>query len=120
MKPKTSAVKRLKRPAKKSASKKISIKKKRKLWALRLYVAGQTEKSVHALENLKVLCESYLKGEYSIEVIDLIKNPKLAKGDQIIATPTLVKKLPTPVKRLIGDLSDVERVLVGLNIVKQP
>jgi circadian clock protein KaiB len=88
-----------------------------KLWALRLYVAGQTEKSVMALQNLKKICEEHLKGEYSIEVIDLFRSPQLAKGDQIIATPTLVKKLPTPVKRIIGDLSNTERVLVGLNLV---
>lgn len=120
MKARTSAVKRPKRLVRKARAKKVSISRRRKLWELRLYVAGHTEKSVHALENLKLLCESYLKGEYSIEVIDLLKNPQLAKGDQIIATPTLVKKLPTPVKRLIGDLSDIERVLVGLNLVKHP
>lgn len=90
----------------------------KKQWELRLYVAGHTEKSVFALANLRSLCERYLKGEYAIEVIDLIKNPQLAKGDQIIATPTLVKKLPTPVKRIIGDLSNTERVLVGLNLVR--
>ena len=87
-----------------------------KLWELRLYVAGQTEKSVMALNNLKNICESHLKGQYSIEVVDLLRKPQLAKGDQIIATPTLVKKLPTPVKRIIGDLSNTERVLVGLNL----
>jgi circadian clock protein KaiB len=110
----------LKRPAKK---KKVALKSqpkaKRKAWELRLYIAGQTEKSAIALTNLKNLCETYLRGEYSIEVIDLLKSPQLAKGDQIIATPTLVKKLPTPVKRIIGDLSNTERVLVGLNLVKQ-
>ena len=111
MKTRLAALKRP--PAKKSSP------KKKKLWELRLYVAGQTDKSVLALANLKKFCENYLKGEYSIEVIDLIKNPQLAKGDQIIATPTLVKKLPTPVKRIIGDLSDTERVLVGLNLVRQ-
>lgn len=92
------------------------IKSAKKLWALRLYVAGHTEKSVAAFQNLKKICESHLKGEYSIEVIDLLRQPQLAKGDQIIATPTLVKKLPTPVKRIIGDLSDTEKVLVGLNL----
>jgi circadian clock protein KaiB len=94
-----------------------TVKAKKKLWELRLYIAGHTEKSVFALANLKTLCEDYLMGEYSIEVIDLLVSPQLAKGDQIIATPTLVKKLPTPVKRIIGDLSDTERVLVGLNLV---
>ena len=89
----------------------------KKLWELRLYVAGQTEKSAVALKNLKQICETHLKGEYSIEVVDLLTNPQLAKGDQIVATPTLVKKLPTPVKRIIGDLSNTERVLVGLNLV---
>ncbi len=92
------------------------VARKRKLWELRLYVAGQTEKSVLALINLKKICETHLQGEYSIEVIDLLRQPQLAKGDQIVATPTLVKKLPTPVKRIIGDLSDTERVLVGLNL----
>ncbi len=103
------------RPKKVTATKKKSTRK-RKLWELRLYVAGQTEKSVLALLNLKNLCETHLQGEYSIEVIDLLRQPQLAKGDQIVATPTLVKKLPTPVKRIIGDLSDTERVLVGLNL----
>lgn len=88
----------------------------KKAWELRLYIAGQTEKSVVALENLKNICETHLKGEYFIEVVDLLKQPQLARGDQIVATPTLVKKLPTPVKRIIGDLSDTERVLVGLNL----
>ncbi len=102
--------------AKKTPSRKKTKTSKAKLWELRLYVAGQTEKSILALKNLKSICESHLKGEYSIEVIDLLQRPQLAKGDQIIATPTLVKKLPTPVKRIIGDLSDTERVLVGLNL----
>ncbi len=88
----------------------------KKAWELRLYVAGQTEKSVLAFQNLKKICETHLQGVYSIEVIDLLRQPQLAKGDQIIATPTLVKKLPTPVKRIIGDLSNTERVLVGLNL----
>lgn len=108
----------LKRPSKKKKA--PLARPKKKAWELRLYIAGQTGKSVLALANLKKLCETYLEGEYSIEVIDLLKNPQLAKGDQIIATPTLVKKLPTPVKRIIGDLSDTERVLVGLNLVRQP
>ncbi len=85
-------------------------------WALRLYVAGQTPRSLMAFANLKKICEENLKGKYSIEVIDLIKNPQLAAGDQIFALPTLVRKLPEPVKKIIGDLSNKERVLVGLDI----
>jgi len=83
---------------------------------LRLYVAGQTPKSIDAFANLKKICEENLKGKYSIEVIDLLKNPKLAKGDQILAIPTLVRKLPEPIKKIIGNLSNTERVLVGLDI----
>ncbi|MGE5661029.1 MAG: circadian clock KaiB family protein [Ignavibacteriales bacterium] len=83
---------------------------------LRLYVAGQTQKSMEAFENLKKIAEGYLKGRYKIEVIDLVKNPKLARGDQIIAIPTLVRKLPEPIRKIIGDLSNTERVLVGLDI----
>jgi circadian clock protein KaiB len=86
-------------------------------WELRLYVAGQTTKSLLAFANLKRICEANLAGEYSIEVVDLSKNPQLAKGDQILALPTLVRKLPTPIKRIIGDLSNVERVLVGLDLL---
>ena len=86
------------------------------LWELRLYVAGKTPKSVTAFANLKRLCEEHLQGRYKIEVIDLIENPKLAKGDQILALPTLVRKLPEPVRKIIGDLSNTERVLVGLDI----
>jgi circadian clock protein KaiB len=85
-------------------------------WNLRLYVAGQTPKSLKAFSNLKSICEEYLAGKYSIEVIDLLKNPQLAKEDQIIAIPTLVRKLPEPLKRIIGDLVNTERVLVGLDI----
>jgi circadian clock protein KaiB len=83
---------------------------------LRLYVAGQTPKSLAAFANLKRICEEHLKGEYSIEVIDLLVHPQLAKGDQILAVPTLVRRLPEPVKKIIGDLSNTERVLVGLDI----
>jgi circadian clock protein KaiB len=90
--------------------------KKSEMWNLRLYVAGQTHNSLKAFANLENICEQHLKGKYRIEIIDLLKNPKLAKGDQIIAIPTLVRKLPTPLKRIIGDLSDKERVLVGLDI----
>ena len=85
-------------------------------WELRLYVAGQTPKSVTAFNNLKKLCEEHLAGKYRIEVIDLLKNPQLAKGDQIFAIPTLVRKLPQPLKKIIGDLSNTERVLVGLDL----
>ena len=85
-------------------------------WELRLYVAGQTPKSLQAFANLKRICEEHLHGEYHIEVVDLVKNPKLAKGDQILALPTLVRKLPEPVRKIIGDLSNTERVLVGLDL----
>ncbi len=83
---------------------------------LRLYVAGQTPKSIVAFANLKKLCEEHLAGKYKIEVIDLLKNPQLARGDQILAIPTLVRKLPPPLKKIIGDLSNTERVLVGLDL----
>jgi circadian clock protein KaiB len=85
-------------------------------WELRLYVAGQTEKSLVAFANLKKLCEDNLAGRYHIEIIDLIRNPQLARGDQIIAVPTLVRKIPQPLRKIIGDLSNTERVLVGLDI----
>lgn len=88
----------------------------RETYKLRLYVAGQTEKSIIAFENLKKIAEEHLKGRYEIEVVDLSKNPQLAKGDQIIATPTLVRKLPPPIRKIIGDLSNMEKVLVGLDI----
>ena len=87
-----------------------------KLWQLRLYVAGQSPKSVAAFANLKRLCEEHLAGEFEIEVIDLIENPRLAKDDQIVAISTLVRKLPGPVRKIIGDLSDTERTLVGLQL----
>jgi circadian clock protein KaiB len=86
------------------------------VWQLRLYVAGQTPKSLQAFANLKKICEEHLKGKYKIEIIDLIENPKLSRGDQILAIPTLVRKLPPPIRKIIGDLSDTERVLVGLDI----
>ena len=85
-------------------------------WNLRLYVAGQTPRSLTAFQNLKNICEEYLKGQYHIEVIDLMENPTLARGDQILAIPTLVRKLPQPIRKIIGDLSNTERVLVGLDI----
>jgi len=87
-----------------------------KLWALRLYVAGQTPKSLTAFGNLKRICENHLKVRYRIEVIDLLEQPRLSKGDQILALPTLVRKLPPPARRIIGDLSDTQRVLVGLDL----
>ena len=85
-------------------------------WELRLYVAGQTPKSITALANLKKYCEQHLKGRYKIEVIDLLVNPQLAEGDQILAIPTLVRKVPEPIRKIIGDLSNEERVLVGLDV----
>lgn len=87
-------------------------------WELRLYIAGQTAKSITAFANLKKICEEYLHGQYRIEIIDLLENPQLAKIDQIIALPTLVRKLPSPVKKIIGDLSNKEKVLVGLELRK--
>jgi circadian clock protein KaiB len=86
------------------------------LWELRLYVAGKTPRSVAAFENLSRLCEKHLPGKYTIEVVDLLVNPQLAKGDQIVAIPTLVRKLPPPIRKVIGDLSNVERTLVGLQL----
>ncbi len=85
-------------------------------WMLRLYVAGQTARSLQAFANLKKICEEHLAGKYEIEVVDLLENPQLAKGDQILALPTLVRKLPAPVRKIIGDLSNTERVLVGLDL----
>ncbi len=99
------------RPKKKSSSKLHEQE-----WALRLYVAGQTPKAIAAFANLKNICEEHLAGKYSIEVIDLLENPQLARGDQILAVPTLVRKLPVPVRKIIGDLSNTERVLVGLDL----
>jgi circadian clock protein KaiB len=86
------------------------------VWDLRLYVAGQTPKSVTAFANLKRMCEEHLSGKYRIEVIDLLVNPQLAAGDQIVAIPTLVRKLPEPIRKIIGDLSNTEKVLVGLQL----
>lgn len=85
-------------------------------FALRLYVAGQTPKAVRAFTNLRKICEEHLQGRYSIEIIDLVENPQLGRGDQILALPTLVRHLPTPIKKIIGDLSNTERVLVGLDL----
>ena len=85
-------------------------------WALRLYVAGQTPKCITAFANLKKLCEEHLQGRYDIEIVDLLKQPQLARGEQIVAVPTLVRKLPPPMRKIIGDLSNTERVLVGLDL----
>ena len=87
------------------------------VWELRLYVAGQTPKSVAAFMNLKKICEDHLAGRYRIEVIDLLEHPQLAAGDQIVAIPTLVRKLPEPLRKIVGDLRNTERALVGLNLV---
>lgn len=91
--------------------------KETEAWQLRLYVAGQTPKSLVAFANLKKICEEYLQGQYSIEIIDLSKQPQLAIEDSIVALPTLVRKLPEPIKKIIGDLSNTEKVLVGLQIM---
>jgi circadian clock protein KaiB len=85
-------------------------------WDLRLYIAGRTARSAIALENLERICETHLRGKYRIEVIDVLRNPQLARGDQILALPTLVRKLPEPMKKIIGDLSHEERVLIGLDL----
>ncbi|MEA3641412.1 MAG: circadian clock KaiB family protein [Lamprobacter sp.] len=90
-----------------------------KPWTLRLYVAGQTPKSLTAFANLQAMCEAHLSGNYQIEVIDLLENPQLAQGDQILAIPTVVRRLPLPMRKIIGDLSDTERALVGLDL-RQP
>jgi circadian clock protein KaiB len=90
-----------------------------KKWNLRLYVAGQTPKSITALANLKRICDEHMSGKYHIEVIDLMENPQLARRDQIVAIPTLIRELPSPLKRIIGDLSNTDRVLVGLDVTAQ-
>ncbi|HEX6271084.1 MAG TPA: circadian clock protein KaiB [Anaerolineales bacterium] len=94
-------------------------RRSQKAYELRLYVAGQTPKSLAAFANLRRICEEHLAGQYHIEVIDLVKEPQLASGDQILAIPTLVRKLPEPIKKIIGDLSNTERVLVGLDLREQ-
>jgi circadian clock protein KaiB len=119
-KPGKAVVKKAK-PAKKAAAKVVKTQKEAlkpvgDLWNLRLYVAGQTPRSLTAFANLKKLCEEHLAGRYEIEVVDLIKNPHLAQHDQILALPTLVRKLPAPIKRVIGDLSNSERVMVGIDL----
>jgi circadian clock protein KaiB len=90
----------------------------RPTWRLRLYVAGQTPKSIAALANLKRLCESHLAGRYHIEVVDLLRKPHLARRDDIVVIPTLVRALPTPIRKIVGDLSNVDRVLVGLDVLR--
>jgi len=105
-----------KSPASKAPSARASTVANREFWELRLYVAGQSPKSLTAFKNLKKICEERLEGKYRIEVIDLLENPQLAKGDQILAIPTLVRMLPTPIKKIIGDLSNTERTLVGLDL----
>ena len=105
-------------PTKKTTTSKRA-RRTQKTWELRLYVAGQTPKSLTAFANLKKICDEHLAGQYHIEVVDLVKNPQLASGDQILAIPTLVRKLPEPIRKIIGDLSDTERVLVGLNLRAQ-
>src|ERR1700675_4733610 len=100
---------------KKTPTKTLKLKPpKPEVYKLRLYVAGQTPKSIRAFANLKKLCEEHLKGRYQIEVIDLLEDPTMARGDQIVAVPTLIRKLPHPVRKIIGDLSNTDRVLVGL------
>ena len=104
---------------KKPARKRRSTKRTRRdFWELRLYIAGQTPNSIVAIANLKKICEEQLQGKYRIEVIDLLKKPQLAKGDQIVAIPTLVRRLPPPVKKIVGNLSKTERTLVGLDILR--
>jgi circadian clock protein KaiB len=88
-------------------------------WELRLYVAGQTDKSIRAINNLTRICKEHLEGRYSMEVVDLLERPQLAEGDQILAVPTLVRRLPEPIKKIIGDLSNEQRVLVGLDVRPQ-
>ena len=100
----------------KMEKKKSSKIPSQQVWELRLYVAGQTSKSVTAFANLKKICEEHIPGKYNIEVVDLLKNPTLAKGDQILAIPTLVRKLPEPIRKILGDLSNTERVLIGLDL----
>jgi circadian clock protein KaiB len=102
-----------------TADKKKSTREPSEFWELRLYVAGQSPKCLEAFANLKAICEEHLQGRYRIEVVDLLENPKLARGDQILAIPTLVRKLPEPIRKIIGNLADTERVLVGLDLKPQ-
>ena len=110
-----------KRPGRKSTLRAVAASPKAaERWELRLYVAGQTPRSLAAFANLKKICETHLRGKYRIEVIDLLANPELARADQIVAIPTLIRKLPPPVKRIIGDLSNREHTLVGMELVPEP
>lgn len=109
---------RAKRPGRKSTLRAVAAGlEAAERWELRLYVAGQTPRSLAAFANLKKICETHLKGKYRIEVIDLVAHPELARADQIVAIPTLIRKLPPPVKRLIGDLSNKDRTLIGMELV---
>lgn len=103
-------------PTPKKIGRKAPMEANRDFWQLRLYVAGQTPKAIAAFSNLKRICEEHLAGKYRIEIIDLLKDPALAQGDQILAVPTLVRNLPQPIRKIIGDLSNTERVLVGLDL----
>lgn len=93
-----------------------TVPRPEEVWELRLYIAGEVGKSADAIANLQRICDEYLPGRYKIEVVDLLKNPQLARGDEIVALPTLVRKLPDPVRRVVGDLSNVEKALVGLQL----
>lgn len=106
-----------KKNVKKTDNQEITSMPDNEKWVLRLYVAGQSPKALLAFKNLKIICEEQLNGRYSIEVIDLLLNPQLGRDDQILAIPTLVRKLPEPVKKIIGDLSNTERVLIGLDLL---
>ncbi len=117
MKPRSKEVAKTAKKMATSSAAKASIKRaKPEQIELRLYIAGQTPKSLLALSNLKNICEAHLRGKYQIEIIDLVKTPQLARGDQILAIPTLVRNLPMPIRKIIGDLSNTERVLVGLDL----
>jgi len=109
-------VKSAKKVSHKPVSKKRPAPKNSDFWELRLYIAGPTPNSIAAIDNLRKICEDRLQGRYRIEVVDLLEKPQLAKGDQIVAIPTLVRKLPAPVKKIIGNLSKAERALVGLDL----
>jgi len=97
-------------------TRKIQIEPEGEVWKLRLYIAGQTSRTIKALENLHNICEQHLRGKYHLDVVDLLQHPQLAAGDQILAVPTLVRRLPPPMKKIIGDLSQEDRVLVGLDL----
>jgi len=117
-KPKAKLMAKLKAKPNARAGSRTPAPRRPKAWNLQLFVAGQTPKSIRAFANLKVICEQHLKGGYRIEVIDLLENPHMARGNQIVALPTLVVKLPQPVRQIIGDLSNTDRVLVGLALQK--